>query len=206
MICQRIGRPPISTIGFGRYSVSSRNRVPSPPARIATFMDYDSRALAWTTYPPAIRSGGVTHGDDQARQDNGQQRHGDRVERRTGAVRLIGGGGGIKQPEGEVGLDLRHLFALHLLGLQLVELGAQDRVGGASRLPLQRLDRRRGAVNLALAQQVAQIVNVVAKNPVRVLASARLEIKRDIPSGGRIVAVEAFLQCAINGPVRILRL
>src|ERR1019366_6737494 len=38
MMCQRIGRPPISTMGLGRYSVSSRNLVPSPPARITTFI------------------------------------------------------------------------------------------------------------------------------------------------------------------------
>ena len=37
MMCQRIGRPPISTIGFGRNSVSSRKRVPSPPQRMTTF-------------------------------------------------------------------------------------------------------------------------------------------------------------------------
>jgi hypothetical protein len=38
MMCQRIGRVPISTIGFGRYSVSSRSRVPWPPQRITTGM------------------------------------------------------------------------------------------------------------------------------------------------------------------------
>src|SRR5215208_3317793 len=37
MICHKIGRPPISTIGFGFTSVSSERRVPSPPARITTF-------------------------------------------------------------------------------------------------------------------------------------------------------------------------
>jgi hypothetical protein len=37
MMCQRIGRPPISTIGFGRVSVSSERRVPKPPARITAF-------------------------------------------------------------------------------------------------------------------------------------------------------------------------
>ena len=34
MMCQRIGRPPISTIGFGRISVSSVSRVPIPPANV----------------------------------------------------------------------------------------------------------------------------------------------------------------------------
>src|SRR5512147_2568629 len=36
MMCQRIGWWPIFTMGFGRYSVSSRRRVPRPPARITT--------------------------------------------------------------------------------------------------------------------------------------------------------------------------
>ena len=38
MMCQRIGLPPISTIGFGRGPVSSLSRVPRPPARITAFM------------------------------------------------------------------------------------------------------------------------------------------------------------------------
>src|SRR3954451_2042370 len=37
MMCQRIGLPPMSTIGFGRNSVSSRIRVPCPPQRMTTF-------------------------------------------------------------------------------------------------------------------------------------------------------------------------
>ena len=35
-MCQRIGRPPTSTRGLGRNSVSSRRRVPKPPANITT--------------------------------------------------------------------------------------------------------------------------------------------------------------------------
>src|ERR1017187_9354821 len=38
MMCQRIGRPPISTIGFGRRLVSSERREPNPPARMIAFM------------------------------------------------------------------------------------------------------------------------------------------------------------------------
>ena len=51
MMCQRIGFEPISTIGFGLYSVSSLNRVPKPPARITTgislfsIFTYTNRAL-----------------------------------------------------------------------------------------------------------------------------------------------------------------
>lgn len=37
MMCQMMGRPPISTIGFGRTAVSSLNRVPNPPARMTAF-------------------------------------------------------------------------------------------------------------------------------------------------------------------------
>src|ERR1700747_1525407 len=38
MICQRIGRPPISTIGLGFNCVSSERRLPTPPARMATLI------------------------------------------------------------------------------------------------------------------------------------------------------------------------
>src|SRR5579872_1420287 len=38
MICQRIGRPPISIIGLGRTAVSSERRLPIPPARMTAFM------------------------------------------------------------------------------------------------------------------------------------------------------------------------
>ena len=38
MMCQMIGLPPISTIGFGRTPVSSLSRVPKPPARITAFI------------------------------------------------------------------------------------------------------------------------------------------------------------------------
>src|SRR5882762_828406 len=37
MMCQSIGRPPISIIGFGTTAVSSARRVPWPPARMTTF-------------------------------------------------------------------------------------------------------------------------------------------------------------------------
>ena len=37
MMCQRIGLPPISTIGFGRTAVSSLSREPNPPARMTAF-------------------------------------------------------------------------------------------------------------------------------------------------------------------------
>src|SRR5437773_3818334 len=39
MMCQRTGRPPISTIGFGITAVSSVRRVPKPPARMTTFIN-----------------------------------------------------------------------------------------------------------------------------------------------------------------------
>src|SRR6185295_14351755 len=38
MMCQRIGFPPISTIGLGRPTVSSLRRDPIPPARMTAFM------------------------------------------------------------------------------------------------------------------------------------------------------------------------
>src|SRR4051794_21048317 len=38
MMCQRIGLPPISTIGFGRMWDSSLILVPRPPASMTTFI------------------------------------------------------------------------------------------------------------------------------------------------------------------------
>ncbi len=39
MMCQRIGRPPISIIGFGIRWVASPIRTPRPPQKITTFID-----------------------------------------------------------------------------------------------------------------------------------------------------------------------
>src|SRR2546430_15506910 len=39
MMCQRMGLPPISTIGFGLTRVSSLNLEPTPPARITAFIE-----------------------------------------------------------------------------------------------------------------------------------------------------------------------
>src|SRR5258708_6580350 len=44
-MCQRIGRPPISTIGLGRTIVSSERRVPTPPARMTAFIVWMSAPL-----------------------------------------------------------------------------------------------------------------------------------------------------------------
>ena len=37
-MCQSRGRPPTSTMGLGRVTVSSVSRVPRPPARMTAFM------------------------------------------------------------------------------------------------------------------------------------------------------------------------
>src|SRR6476620_1596706 len=37
MMCHRIGRPPMATIGLGIACVSSERRVPRPPARMTVF-------------------------------------------------------------------------------------------------------------------------------------------------------------------------
>src|SRR6267143_2999847 len=47
MMCQRIGRPPISTIGLGRTSVSSARRVPNPPQRITACTGDIVRTRSW---------------------------------------------------------------------------------------------------------------------------------------------------------------
>src|SRR3990167_561757 len=54
MMCQRIGFPPISTIGFGLRCVSSLMRVPKPPARITAFIH--SSVEGNNLYCPAILS------------------------------------------------------------------------------------------------------------------------------------------------------
>src|SRR4051794_40515957 len=49
-MCQRIGRPPISTSALGIAWVCSRSRVPRPPARMATVSTPSGMAA---DYPPA---------------------------------------------------------------------------------------------------------------------------------------------------------
>jgi len=46
---ERMGLPPISTIGLGRISVSSASRVPAPPARITAFMAECPASENWGT-------------------------------------------------------------------------------------------------------------------------------------------------------------
>ena len=46
MMCQSTGRPPISTMGLGLMTVSSRSRVPLPPHMMITFIQ-----------PPPVRHG-----------------------------------------------------------------------------------------------------------------------------------------------------
>src|ERR1035438_6975535 len=48
MMCHKIGRLPISAIGLGRTSLTSRKRMPRPPHRIATFIfNEDTEYLTW---------------------------------------------------------------------------------------------------------------------------------------------------------------
>ena len=51
MMCQRIGFPPISIIGFGMRCVSSPMRTPSPPQKITTFT---LLRLSGSNEPPTI--------------------------------------------------------------------------------------------------------------------------------------------------------
>src|SRR6202043_4235117 len=65
MMCQRIGWPPISTIGFGFSSVSSERRVPRPPARITTLSALPEGALgAFGTCRVSQDVGGGADGRD----------------------------------------------------------------------------------------------------------------------------------------------
>src|SRR5947207_2080448 len=78
MMCHRIGLPPISTMGLGLVSVSSESRLPTPPARIATF----------TLSPPSDVARACTHRVDSLA----------RCARRTATHR-----GGRNTPRGEKG-------------------------------------------------------------------------------------------------------
>src|SRR5215472_15842941 len=86
MMCQRTGRPPISTIGLGRNSVSSRRRVPRPPHRITTFtavsllMDSSDELVPETGFPTRLKA---VHRDSSASlPDFKIDRYRDLVERR----------------------------------------------------------------------------------------------------------------------------
>src|SRR3954468_16886691 len=53
MMCQSTGRPPTSTIGFGRTLVSSEMRVPNPPARMTAFIERTSSHKLLSQRPSA---------------------------------------------------------------------------------------------------------------------------------------------------------
>src|SRR5581483_1038702 len=133
MMCHRIGRPPISTIGFGRYSVSSLSLVPRPPARITTFIRPDTRCefsfivenVGIPVGPPLRARGSSRFFDEHgAASDKECEKPRYRsVQDDPGTVGLVGRGGRLEQAEGEIGLDLGELALLHLLRDQFIELG-----------------------------------------------------------------------------------
>src|SRR6266498_3789744 len=68
MMCQRMGKPPISTMGLGRCDVSSLSRLPSPPAKITAFIDHPCpvqngpvqnfesiQYMVWKEWKPPVR-------------------------------------------------------------------------------------------------------------------------------------------------------
>src|ERR1041385_4174704 len=65
MMCHRIGRSPISTMGLGLSAVSSARRVPKPPARMTTFISVIvAQAFCWycaTLTRVAPRGDNVSH-------------------------------------------------------------------------------------------------------------------------------------------------
>ena len=56
MRCQRIGRPPISTIGLGRVAVSSDNRVPNPLDDVLRTERAEAVRAAIAKLPPKQRA------------------------------------------------------------------------------------------------------------------------------------------------------
>src|SRR6476620_12770569 len=75
MMCQRIGLPPISTIGLGRVVVSSASRVPFPPARMTTFISVHPRFRHGSDEPPALSPVTYLLIHDLARKIPGQNEH-----------------------------------------------------------------------------------------------------------------------------------
>ncbi len=90
MMCQRIGEPPISTIGFGVRSVSSASLVPSPPAKITVFTRPRSPCESCGARGSRGASGAGTTRASRRRlgagaragEDSGRRRAGVRVDRR----------------------------------------------------------------------------------------------------------------------------
>src|SRR5215213_1661881 len=72
MMCQMIGRPPISTSGFGRTTVSSDSRDPLPPARITAFNAPGAYALG--DAPSGVIVVGCEGGIQRRRVRRGRQR------------------------------------------------------------------------------------------------------------------------------------
>src|SRR5258708_1186004 len=81
MMCQRIGRSPMGTIGLGRNSVSSRKRVPNPPQKMTTFIVYQCNSSAQNNPAPgrfAILNATNSDCEFAARcYDSGTQKSGD---------------------------------------------------------------------------------------------------------------------------------
>src|SRR6266850_2546109 len=71
MMCHRMGRSPISTIGLGRDAVSSDRRVPRPPARMTTFTarplppDDQASTFARSVPAPNVVATATPSGDPQ---------------------------------------------------------------------------------------------------------------------------------------------
>ena len=62
-MCQRIGLPPISIIGFGMRWVSSPMRTPRPPQKMTTFTGFGPTWSSWGVH----RVASVEHELDSAR-------------------------------------------------------------------------------------------------------------------------------------------
>src|SRR5688572_8234002 len=113
-MCQRIGLPPISIMGFGRLALSSEMRVPSPPARITAFMiasEIESRGVSLAaSATPAQQD--VEAGDRAADEHRDrEQEHGARPDLQAWRSRLV------DDAECELVVAAREHDLLHL-GLQ----------------------------------------------------------------------------------------
>src|SRR6266511_4093988 len=73
MMCQRMGLPPISIIGFGLRSVSSLRREPKPPASMTAFTTPLSSHGRPRTQPPPIGDRERTSSYQMSADDEGRR-------------------------------------------------------------------------------------------------------------------------------------
>src|SRR5829696_6008404 len=139
--CQRIGRPPISTSGFGRAGVCSRSRVPRPPQRMTTGSSIGPNATGVSRTPGFGRAAELEEGVP------GPQHH---PERAVDVVAPPGEGGAPAmqaiRPAAARADDVLRDAALRPVALEVVVVPGEDEPGVAHETVPERVEVGRAAV------------------------------------------------------------